>query len=203
MSDDDLGNGDDEPQRQRILSPTTSVSFDERDNTDTTANNCNTALHLRDDASCVQVAVRVRPLLALEGDDENCMQILQQTAPSAATGDTTTASIQVGGSAGPRFTFDQVFGIRTPQQQIYQARVAPLVHSCLQGYNATILAYGQSGSGVSFCALLLCVCVCVRGSQFPGPCLLANRKRSRPLILCLSWLPENSYNHGTESNDGS
>lgn len=148
-------------------SPTSSVSFSEDNNNaavplpkredgaaataSATATNTTTA---RTDASssCVQVAVRVRPLLAREGDDENCLQLLP-TAHATATiggggGDT---ALQVGGSGGPRFTFDQVFGVKTAQQAVYQARVAPLVVSCLQGYNATILAYGQTGSGVSGC----------------------------------------------------
>jgi Kinesin motor domain len=97
----------------------------------------------RDDSSCVQVAVRVRPVLALEGDDENiCMEVQRIPGADYAT------TIQVGG--GPRFSFDQVFGVHTTQQQLYTDRVAPLVVSCLEGYNATILAYGQTGSGVSW-----------------------------------------------------
>jgi hypothetical protein len=115
-----------------------------------------------DSSCCVQVAVRVRPLLALEGDDENCIQVLRTSLsiPSVsagnsstvyANGSTTTATvIQVGGASGPQFTFDQAFGMETDQIQVYESRVAPLIGSCLDGYNATILAYGQTGSGVRF-----------------------------------------------------
>ena len=94
------------------------------------------------DTCCVQVAVRVRPLLPLEGDDESCVAVL-----TAADATSNTQSIQIGGSQGPRFTFDHVFDESTPQPELYQRRVAPLVRSCLEGYNATILAYGQTGSG--------------------------------------------------------
>lgn len=97
----------------------------------------------RDDSSssssCVQVAVRVRPLIALEGDDESCIQVFGASS----------SSLQIGGSTGPRFTFDQVWGTKTNQRTVYDSRVAPLIQSCLDGYNATILAYGQTGSGVS------------------------------------------------------
>lgn len=120
---------------EEISSPTT-VSFSATSNSATPK-----PFPARDDSSCVQVAVRVRPLLALESDDANCMEV--QRPPGADH----AIAIQVGG--GPRFTFDHVFGMRAPQQQIYAERVAPLVVSCLQGYNATILAYGQTGSGVS------------------------------------------------------
>ena len=56
-------------------------------------------------------------------------------------------SIQIGGSSGPRFTFDQVFDPSATQAQLYEQAVAPLILKCLQGYNATIFAYGQTGSG--------------------------------------------------------
>jgi len=56
-------------------------------------------------------------------------------------------SIQIGGSNGPRFTFDRVFDPTTTQAQLYDQAVAPLIQKCLQGYNATIFAYGQTGSG--------------------------------------------------------
>jgi Kinesin motor domain len=105
-------------------------------------------ISVRDDASCVQVAVRVRPLITLEGDDESCVQVLHQSA-----GTSQATAIQVGGPSGPRFTFDQVFGVKSTQQYVYETRVAPLVVSCLEGYNATILAYGQTGSGVSSTSL--------------------------------------------------
>jgi Kinesin motor domain len=101
-------------------------------------------ISVRDDASCVQVAVRVRPLITLEGDDESCVQVLHQSV-----GASHATAIQVGGPSGPRFTFDQVFGVKSTQQYVYETRVAPLIVSCLEGYNATILAYGQTGSGVS------------------------------------------------------
>ena len=105
-----------------------------------------------DPSSCVQVAVRVRPLLALEGDDECCVQVFSTSHNDS--NDPTTNAIQIGGSSGPQYTFDQVFDMETKQIQIYDSRVAPLIVSCLDGYNATILAYGQTGSGV--CFLLLC-----------------------------------------------
>lgn len=87
------------------------------------------------DSSCVQVAVRVRPVLTWEKKECVCQ----------AFGD--SSSIQIGGSNGPRFTFDRVFDPSTTQAQLYQHAVAPLIHKCLQGYNATIFAYGQTGSG--------------------------------------------------------
>jgi len=88
------------------------------------------------DACCVQVAVRVRPLLPLEGDDETCVTVFSENK-----------SIQIGGGSHGRFTFDHVFDTASTQPELYACRVAPLVVSCLEGYNATILLYGQTGSG--------------------------------------------------------
>ena len=106
-----------------------------------------------DPSSCVQVAVRVRPLLALEGDDECCVQVLRNGSSQSISTKSSMNSIQIGGSSGPQYTFDQVFDMETTQMQVYESRVAPLIGSCLDGYNATILAYGQTGSGVSLGSL--------------------------------------------------
>jgi len=88
-----------------------------------------------EDSTSVQVAVRVRPLLASEENSDYCMSILVDNC------------LRIGSSKGPRFTFDKVFDSQANQATIYQTAVAPLVHKCLEGYNATILAYGQTGSG--------------------------------------------------------
>jgi len=90
-----------------------------------------------DDCTSVQVAVRVRPLLAMEADTDVCIRV---------TDDSSTA-LQIGGSSGPRFTFDHVFDRTSTQTDVYTTKVSELVDSCLEGYNATILAYGQTGSG--------------------------------------------------------
>lgn len=80
--------------------------------------------------SCVQVAVRIRPLLGVE--DESCVQHHQNM-------------IQIGGPSGPRFTFDNV--LNCSQQELFDTQIESLVDKCVSGYNATILAYGQTGSG--------------------------------------------------------
>lgn len=41
------------------------------------------------------------------------------------------------------FTYDYVFDISSDQQTVYEKCAAPLVKGSLEGYNATILAYGQ------------------------------------------------------------
>ena len=41
------------------------------------------------------------------------------------------------------FTYDYVFDRESSQDSIYQACVHKLIEGCFQGYNATVLAYGQ------------------------------------------------------------
>lgn len=48
------------------------------------------------------------------------------------------------------FTFDHVFDQDSTQNQVYEITAQPAVMSVLQGYNATILAYGQTGTGKTF-----------------------------------------------------
>eukprot|EP00064_Thunnus_orientalis_P010074 superscaffoldBa00001333_g10100 len=48
------------------------------------------------------------------------------------------------------FTFDSVYGWDSKQSDIYDDAVRPLVESVLQGFNGTIFAYGQTGTGKTF-----------------------------------------------------
>jgi len=48
------------------------------------------------------------------------------------------------------FNFDYVFDCKTNQSKVYEVVGRPLVESVLQGFNGTILAYGQTSSGKTF-----------------------------------------------------
>lgn len=48
------------------------------------------------------------------------------------------------------FRFDQVFGMTSTQDDIYNYVGAPIVSAVTRGYNGTIFAYGQTGSGKTF-----------------------------------------------------
>jgi kinesin family protein 5 len=45
------------------------------------------------------------------------------------------------------FQFDRVFGPSSSQKDVFENTATPLIHDVLQGYNATIFAYGQTGAG--------------------------------------------------------
>ncbi|EER04371.1 kif-3, putative, partial [Perkinsus marinus ATCC 50983] len=56
--------------------------------------------------------------------------------PSAASRDT-----------AKEFTFDAVYPPVASQSQIYEEAAYPIVENVLEGYNGTIFAYGQTGTG--------------------------------------------------------
>ena len=51
---------------------------------------------------------------------------------------------------GKTFTFDAVYDWNSKQVELYEETFAPLVESVLQGFNGTIFAYGQTGTGKTF-----------------------------------------------------
>lgn len=48
------------------------------------------------------------------------------------------------------FNFDRVFGVNSKQVDVYKVVAAPLVEEVLAGYNCTVFAYGQTGTGKTF-----------------------------------------------------
>jgi kinesin family member 3A len=45
------------------------------------------------------------------------------------------------------FTFDKVFDLNCTQTEVYSMTARDIVDSVLQGYNGTVFAYGQTGTG--------------------------------------------------------
>jgi hypothetical protein len=64
------------------------------------------------------------------------------TAPTSLTVDTSATGQKL-------FVFDRVFPETTEQEGVWEY-VSESVNSFLQGYNVSIMAYGQSGAGKSF-----------------------------------------------------
>ncbi|TMW60724.1 hypothetical protein Poli38472_000766 [Pythium oligandrum] len=99
----------------------------------------------------VKVCVRIRPLNAKERQEQtkSCIRIAASldglTSNNRSSQATALQQLIVGKDRA--FTFDTVFGIESSQEEIYRNSVAPLVEGFLEGYNATVLAYGQTGTG--------------------------------------------------------
>ncbi|KAJ0986665.1 hypothetical protein J5N97_005021 [Dioscorea zingiberensis] len=81
---------------------------------------------------CVKVAVNIRPLITSE---------LLMGCADCVTVVPGEPQVQIGSHS---FTYDHVYGISgTPHSLIFQECVAPLTDALFNGYNATVLAYGQ------------------------------------------------------------
>uniref|UniRef100_J3LMJ5 Kinesin-like protein n=2 Tax=Oryza brachyantha TaxID=4533 RepID=J3LMJ5_ORYBR len=52
--------------------------------------------------------------------------------------------------ADKTFSFDKVFGPKAQQRAIYDHAVAPIVNDVLEGYNCTVFAFGQTGTGKTY-----------------------------------------------------
>eukprot|EP00761_Pharyngomonas_kirbyi_P011358 gb/GECH01011383.1/.p1 GENE.gb/GECH01011383.1/~~gb/GECH01011383.1/.p1 ORF type:complete len:774 (+),score=141.44 gb/GECH01011383.1/:1-2322(+) len=86
----------------------------------------------------VQVAIRIRPLLSSE-----------EGSPIAVHPIRRGMAVINGKNRTEMVGFDNVLAQETSQTEVY-AYASPLVQSVLQGVNATILAYGQTGTGKTF-----------------------------------------------------
>ncbi|KAF8901291.1 P-loop containing nucleoside triphosphate hydrolase protein [Mucidula mucida] len=109
----------------------------------------------------VQVAVRIRP--PTNQDNTNIparfqRSVLHASSPTtlaveATSGAPTNAgpasAASAAGAAGKKqvFTFDQVHGPPTTQHAMFTSTAQPLISRFVEGFNCTILAYGQTSSG--------------------------------------------------------
>ncbi|MQL77658.1 hypothetical protein Taro_010094 [Colocasia esculenta] len=94
----------------------------------------------------VQVLLRCRPF----NEDE-----LRSNAPQVVTCNELQREVAISQNiAGKQidrvFTFDKVFGPSAKQQDLYDQAVVPIVNEVLEGFNCTIFAYGQTGTGKTY-----------------------------------------------------
>ena len=46
-----------------------------------------------------------------------------------------------------KYSFDRVFDPNSTQREVYDESIVPIIESVLEGFNGTVLAYGQTSSG--------------------------------------------------------
>ncbi|EJW87977.1 kinesin-II 85 kDa subunit [Wuchereria bancrofti] len=97
----------------------------------------------------VRVVVRCRPLSRIE---------LEQGYQKIVTVESANNSVSVTNPNNDQepsriFTFDAVFGEDSDQFNVYNIAARHIVDNVLKGYNGTILAYGQTGTGKTFTML--------------------------------------------------
>ncbi|MFT7807279.1 kinesin-like protein KIF11 [Arapaima gigas] len=98
-------------------------------------------------AKNIQVVVRCRPFNAAERKSSShsvveCDQVRREvTVRTGGAGDK---------SARKTYTFDMVFGPSAKQIEVYRSVVCPILDEVIMGYNCTVFAYGQTGTGKTF-----------------------------------------------------
>ncbi|KAJ8703729.1 hypothetical protein PYW07_013023 [Mythimna separata] len=95
----------------------------------------------------VRVVVRVRPMDQREKLDGSysCVSVDGKNNTVAVTKNNVTAA------EPPRvYAYDAVFDSNTSQMDIYVQTASPIVEEVLKGYNGTIFAYGQTGTGKTY-----------------------------------------------------
>ncbi|KMT06204.1 hypothetical protein BVRB_7g162740 isoform B [Beta vulgaris subsp. vulgaris] len=94
----------------------------------------------------VQVILRCRPL----NDDEQSSNPTRVVTCNELKREVTLSQSIANKQLDRVFTFDKVFGPKTQQRSIYDQAIAPIVREVLDGYNCTVFAYGQTGTGKTY-----------------------------------------------------
>jgi hypothetical protein len=116
-----------------------------------------------------KVVIRVRPPLPRELNghsrfqnvisvDTDCRQMTISENLNVSKDDETSSAVSgqvsntnaAGQYSSHVFTFDHVYDQNCDQSTVYQTTAKGVVESSLQGYNATIFAYGQTGTGKTY-----------------------------------------------------
>ncbi|CAL9196791.1 unnamed protein product [Musa hybrid cultivar] len=102
--------------------------------------------HDKDKEVNVQVVLRCRPL----NDDEQRLNVQKVISCNEQKNEVTVIQGMMNKQVDKTFTFDKVFGPKTQQGMTYVHAVAPLVNDVLEGFNCTVFAYGQTGTGKTY-----------------------------------------------------
>ncbi|GJJ78918.1 hypothetical protein EMPS_11277 [Entomortierella parvispora] len=117
----------------------------------------------------VQVALRIRPLVnesklgvnrTRQRPETEVLSLIERSSTPPLNGYSGTGSNCDSQQQQPQqvvvvplqrhFTFDHIFGTGSSQEDVYQGSVKRMVDKFLEGYNVTIMAYGQTSSGKTY-----------------------------------------------------
>lgn len=99
--------------------------------------------------SNILVVVRVRPLLNRD-EGEHIVKVLEHKVVvvlDPGRVDETKNILRAHRSREKRYAFDYVFNEHQEQQMVYNRTTKFLIQGVLDGFNATVFAYGQTGAG--------------------------------------------------------
>ena len=97
---------------------------------------------------CVQVVVRCRPLneKEIEFGHDQCVNMDSKRGVVEIR----NPKMLEATDPGKTFTFDAVYDWNSKQEELYDETFASLINSVLSGFNGTIFAYGQTGTGKTY-----------------------------------------------------
>ncbi|PPR84709.1 hypothetical protein GOBAR_AA36002 [Gossypium barbadense] len=97
------------------------------------------------DSGRVRVAVRLRPRnaedLLSDADFADCVELQPELK---------RLKLRKNSWSSESYRFDEVFTETASQKRVYEVVAKPVVESVLSGYNGTVMAYGQTGTGKTF-----------------------------------------------------
>ena len=102
--------------------------------------------------SQITIAIRIRPLSQNEKElsDIESVTAINSNSLSVSSENSSKKNSQI---KYQQFFFDYVFDKTATQQEIYTKTTKNLLESIIEGYNATVFAYGATGSGKTYTML--------------------------------------------------
>ncbi|XP_041022574.1 kinesin-like protein KIN-UC isoform X2 [Juglans microcarpa x Juglans regia] len=98
-----------------------------------------------EDPGRVRVAVRLRPKndedVLSDDDFSDCVELQPELK---------RLKLRKNNWSSESYRFDEVFTETASQKRVYEVVAKPVVESVLNGYNGTIMAYGQTGTGKTY-----------------------------------------------------
>ncbi|XP_043492281.1 kinesin-like protein KIN-7N [Polistes fuscatus] len=92
----------------------------------------------------IKVAIKVRPLIKREKEENLPKQWIVKGNYIAST----DQEMKKRGDGG--FNFDHIFDESTSNKDVFDTVVKPIVDAAVNGFNGTVIAYGQTSSGKTF-----------------------------------------------------
>nr|XP_043610457.1 kinesin-like protein KIN-5B [Erigeron canadensis] len=94
----------------------------------------------------IQVLLRCRPL----SDEEQKCNVPKVITCNEHKREVSILQNVANKQVDKMFTFDKVFGPKAQQRSIYDQAIFPIVNEVLEGFNCTVFAYGQTGTGKTY-----------------------------------------------------
>lgn len=120
----------------------------------------------------IKVCVRIRPLNSSEARNDTVVEVVdgntlifdpeygaaKGSSGSYSTSLTSSMMLRGTGAGGggvrrgknSAFGFDHVYDVKATQEEVYRGATEGLVRSVLEGFNASVFAYGATGSGKTY-----------------------------------------------------